>query len=63
MGKESAFRRWAEKQDRDPSKWPVAGSVRAYMVDCEWCGSRMPLSVMTFHARRHMRLQDVHAPL
>lgn len=56
MGKAAAAKRWAEKLDADPSKWPVAPGVRVYMVDCETCGSRMPLWAMTFHVRRHQRL-------
>lgn len=42
--------------DADPSKWPIAPGALVYMVDCEFCSSRMPLSAMTFHIRRHMRL-------
>lgn len=56
MGKAARAQRWAEKQDADPSQWPVAPGVRIYMVDCEFCGSRMPLWVMTFHIRRHQRI-------
>lgn len=49
-------RRWVKKMDSDPSKWPIAPGAREYMVDCEFCPSRMPLSAMTFHIRRHQRL-------
>lgn len=60
MGKAAARQRWAEKMDRDPSKWPVAPDVRIYMVDCDvpGCGSRMPLWAIPFHVRRHQRLAD-----
>lgn len=56
MGRGAAFKRWAEKADRDPALWPVAPGVRVYMVDCEFCTSKLPVSAMTFHMRRHARL-------
>lgn len=55
----SRMRGLREKQDKHPSLWPVVGSSRReYMVDCEFCPSRMPLSAMTFHIRRHARRGD-----
>lgn len=62
MGREAAARRWAEKVDRDPSKWPdltMPSGTRVFMVDCEFCPSRMSLKAMAFHIRRHARRQDV----
>lgn len=59
MGKLSEAKRWAAKQDRDPTQWPVAPGVRVYMIDCDRCGSRMPPHVLLFHMRRHERLGEL----
>lgn len=59
----SRLRGLRERQDKAPSLWPVLDAERReFMVDCEFCPSRMPLSAMTFHIRRHARRGDAKLP-